>query len=386
MRAFQWARSSRTLLSAVAFLASSSIAAPLMAQGNLSTQGFGYPSGQLSTRSLSVGGALGEFDAQSPINPAAIGLGLRASVYMQFDPEFRTTKLASRSISATTMRFPVFAATGRFNDFTFGLSFSQFLDRSWNNTYTDTQVVRGEPIASRLSASSTGGVSDVRGAAAWSIGTKLTIGAALHYFPGENKILLGRDFADSLKIGNFTEARTLTYSGAGYSLGVVAQPFEHLTVAASGRIGTNMDVRVGDSTVLGQGKVPTRVGAAIGYDGISGSLLSVRWNSEKWSDLKGLGSTTLPLHDATELSAGIESNGPKIGALPSVIRLGIRSRELPFSATTTAVKESSFTGGFGIPVASGRGILDLGVANARRTAGSLKETGWTVSVGLSIKP
>jgi hypothetical protein len=386
MRSFQWARSSRVVVSAAMLLVGSGAARPVWAQGNLSTQGFGYPSGQLSTRSLAVGGALGEFDAQSPINPASIGLGQRASVYVQFDPEFRTTKLATGNISATTMRFPVFAATGKFNDFSFGLSFSQFLDRSWNNTYTDTQVVRGEPIASRLSASSTGGISDVRGAAAWTIGTKLTIGAALHYFPGENKILLGRDFADSLKIGNFTEARTLTYSGAGYSIGFVAQPFEHLSVAASGRFGTNMDVRSGDSTVLGQGKVPTRVGASVAYDGIGGSLLSARWNSEKWSDLKGLGSSTLPLHDATELSAGIESNGPKIGSLPSVVRLGVRSRELPFSPTATAVKETSYTGGFGIPVANGRGVLDLGVANARRTSGSLRETGWTVSVGLSIKP
>ncbi|MGE5750306.1 MAG: hypothetical protein ACM31F_10130, partial [Gemmatimonas sp.] len=40
------------------------------AQGTLSTQGFGYPTGQLSTRALANGGGIGEFDADSPINPA----------------------------------------------------------------------------------------------------------------------------------------------------------------------------------------------------------------------------------------------------------------------------------------------------------------------------
>ena len=48
--------------------------APLAAgaQGSLSRQGFGYPPGELSARSLATGGALGEFDPQSPINPGSL--------------------------------------------------------------------------------------------------------------------------------------------------------------------------------------------------------------------------------------------------------------------------------------------------------------------------
>ena len=47
-------------------------ARPLAAQGALSLQGFGYPIGQTSTKAAATGGALGETDAASPINPAAL--------------------------------------------------------------------------------------------------------------------------------------------------------------------------------------------------------------------------------------------------------------------------------------------------------------------------
>ena len=43
------------------------------AQGTLSTQGLGYPPGQLSTPASSMGGAIGEIDPFSPINPASLG-------------------------------------------------------------------------------------------------------------------------------------------------------------------------------------------------------------------------------------------------------------------------------------------------------------------------
>ena len=42
------------------------------AQGTLSTQGFGYPTSGMSTRSLGTGGAITEFDPLSSSNPAAL--------------------------------------------------------------------------------------------------------------------------------------------------------------------------------------------------------------------------------------------------------------------------------------------------------------------------
>ena len=80
------------------------------AQGTLSTQGFGYPTGYLSTRTLGTGGALAEIDPLSATNPASI-LNLGGSaLYIQLEPEFRTLTSGSSSERNTIARFPLAVA------------------------------------------------------------------------------------------------------------------------------------------------------------------------------------------------------------------------------------------------------------------------------------
>ena len=210
-----------------ALAAVASGASTAAAQGSLLVQGFGYPGGQLSTRALATGGSLADFDPQSPINPAALALGQRSAVYVQYDPEFRSQNIAGSSISNMTARFPLFAASGRYNDLTFGLAISNFLDRSWTNVYADTQVVSGEKIASKLTTGSTGGISDIRFAASYSFGTRFHLGAGLHFYPGENRVLVGRDFDSTLKAGSFSEATTLTYSGTAFFRRDAGAAYQH---------------------------------------------------------------------------------------------------------------------------------------------------------------
>jgi len=62
------------------------------AQSNLSSQGFGFPTGQLSARAYGAGGALGEMDPLSPVNPASLGLLPSRILFLQMEPEFRTVK------------------------------------------------------------------------------------------------------------------------------------------------------------------------------------------------------------------------------------------------------------------------------------------------------
>ena len=80
------------------------------AQGTLSTQGFGYPAGQMSTRALGTGGALSEIDPLSVTNPASlINLGASA-LYFQAEPEYRTIRSGSASDRSTIARYPLIAA------------------------------------------------------------------------------------------------------------------------------------------------------------------------------------------------------------------------------------------------------------------------------------
>lgn len=381
-------RSSR-LVFAGAFAAALCFAASsLGAQGGLSIQGYGYPGGELSSRALATGGSLADFDANSPINPAALFIGTRATVYLQYDPEFRWITAPGLNASTVTARFPIFSISGKIGSTRVSLSYSSFLDRSWTNTYADTQIIGGQKIPSTVTAVSTGGISDVRAAASWTLGPKLTLGVAAHVFPGQNHILFGRAYpSDSTSFGAFSQTNTYNFSGAAASFGVIATPFEHLNIGVSGRLGFSMHVHTGDSTTVGEGNVPDRLSFSGAFDGIPGTILSARYGTEKWTSMKGLGSPGMSVFDATEVAAGLETGGPKLNSVPIAVRLGYRARQLPFGINAQQVRETEFTGGLGIPLSLGRTALDLSIAHAARSANvSITETGWILSVGISIKP
>ena len=362
------------------------VPATLVAQGAITMQGFGYPGGQLSTRALGAGGALADFDANSPLNPAALVVANRASVYAQYDPEFRSVRGVTGNSSGVTARFPVLAVSGRYGRATFGFSFSNLLDRTWVNTYTDSESVGGRVVQSRVTAQSAGGISDVRAAAAWTFSDKVHVGAGVHLFPGENRTLLGRDFADSLQIGSFTQANTYNFSGTALSVGILAIPLSHLNVAVAARFGGTLRMRLADTAQVGAASVPGRVSVSAAYDGYAGSLIAVRYAREQWSALRGLGSAGLSVTDAADLSGGVEFAGPKLSGLASAVRLGFRTRDLPFGVGAARASESALTAGIGLPFGSGRGAGDLTVARAHRVSGGASETGWILSFGFSIKP
>jgi hypothetical protein len=364
-------------------------AAPaLYAQGALSLQGFGYPGGEISTRALGTGGSLADFDANSPINPAALLVGSRATVYLQYDPEFRWVTGTGLNTSTVTARFPLFLISGKMGQARFSLSYASFLDRTWTNTYQDTQVVGSLRVPSTVTAVSSGGISDIRAAMSWTFSSRLTVGAAIHVFPGENRIVFGRSFpSDSTSFGAFSQVSAFNYSGSAVSFGLIATPIDHINLGVSGRYGFSMHVHEGDSTTVGDANVPNRISFSGAYDGITGTILSARYGTEKWSAMRGLGSTGLSVFDATEFSAGLETGGPRIGAIPIAVRLGYRARQLPFGVGAQQVRETEFTGGLGIPLSSGRAALDLSIAHALRSANvGLSETGWIFSLGIAIKP
>jgi hypothetical protein len=363
-------------------------AAPLAAtaQGALSQLGFGYPIGGLSARSMATGTALGDLDALSAINPAAIVLNARAQGYFQFEPEFRQVNAGSGAVGTTTLRFPLFMVTGRQGRATFALSYSSFMDRTWSNSYPDTQVIGSEKVPSTVLTSSEGGIADIRGAMAWSVSERVHIAVAAHIYPGQNRVIAGRIFPDSLQAGSFQNVNTYTYAGTGVSVGGVWITPSHLTLAADLRAGGTLDMRLGDSTRVGSGRIPLRYGLSVAYDGVPGAVFAVRYAGERWSDLRGLGSASLGIADASDLSVGAEAAGPRVGTAAMMFRLGYRSRGLPFTYLGDNVREASYGGGVGIPIGGTRAFLDLGLARDARRAAGVKESAWRLSIGVGIKP
>lgn len=358
----------------------------LGAQGSLSLQGFGYPVGQGSTRATGTAGALAETDAASPVNPAALPAAGRSMFTFQIEPEFRRIDINGRPVNTKTVRFPNISAGARMGTRGFlAASFSTLLDRTWDASFADTVSVGGDRVPSTVSTSVRGAISDARVGFGWVFSDALQAGVAFHAYTGANRMRLERLFSDTSTFGTLTQFTNLSYAGTAVSAGVVARPLPHWFVAGSLRLGGAMHTRIDDSLAT-KGHVPNRYGLSLTYDGIPGSQLAVRVNHEAWSRMQPMGTSALSAKDVTEISAGAEISGPKLGSNLTTLRLGARSRDLPFALNGSTISEQTFAAGFGATVARGWASIDISMQHASRKGGGLSETGTILSVGLTVRP
>lgn len=388
----------RSILAGLLLLAAgASVAA---AQGNLSTQGFGYPPGQLSTTALSLGGGPGELDPNSALNPAAPALWGATVMFMQYEPEIRTVKDSDGSARTTTARFPMVGmslAVGR--RITAQVSASSFLDRTWSSVTRTQRDIGGTVVDATELFSSNGGITDFRLALSYSASPRFQLGLAGHVFSGENRITIDQRFPDTVTFTGTNQTSDINYSALGASGGFVWRPVGSLGLGASVRVGGDMEASSGDS-VLSSAKLPLRYGVSASYSGISGVTLSARANFDEWSamqPLRGPGSN-MRAFDSWDYGVGADVAGPTIGRREVALRLGARYRGLPFGAggspggEQSQVNETTFSGGFGIPLGVARSRLDVGVARASRKLDSgaslndVAETAYIFSFGVRVRP
>jgi hypothetical protein len=378
----------RSILLALGIGGASLLAGSLAsAQGTLGAQGFGYPPGQLSVYSRSLGGATGETDALSPINPAALTLFRRGGLYLQSEQESRSIDAAGRSGSTRAYRFPLFsAAVPVASRGMIGLSFSTLLDRTWGTETRAKQLFGSDSIGYTERFRSEGALNDVRIAGAWAIRDNIIAGLGFHLFPGENRLTISRQFEDSLSFAPLRDSTNVNYSGTGVSAGLLWRPVRTITIGASGRIGGTLELRETDS-VRTSAKAPSRYGVGVRYD-VPGTTIAFRADRTLWSKMGGLGSARATPEDAWDFGLGIDAAGPRIAGAEPTIRVGARRRTLPFLAANEQVHETAFTLGTGLPLASGRAQLDLFVERAARSAGNVdaKERSWTFGLGLTVRP
>ena len=357
------------------------------AQASLSTQGFGYPTGQLSARAYGAGGAVAENDPLSPVNPASMALIRTRMLSFQIEPEFRSVKTAAGSEQTTTARYPnVFGAMPFAANWVVSVGSSTLLDRTSTTSFKTTQfLTASDSVPMTTTYRVDGAMNDVRLAAGWSPKTWLRLGVGAHAITGHNLVSITQAFADSVQFASFTQQRVLGFSGIAGSAGVhlVAKA---ATLALSARHGGTLELTSND-TVLTSGTVPDRYGASLIYTGIPNSMIAVRTSRDKWSTVGSLGATGLEAVDAWDSSIGADVAGPKISERIVFIRGGFRTRTLPFAAAGAKVTEKSVTAGAGTAFAGNRVLADLAVIRASRSAAlSASENAWTISIGISIRP
>jgi len=355
------------------------------AQGTLSTQGLGYPPGQLSTPAVSMGGAIGEVDPFSPLNPAALGLMTSPIVYFQAEPEYRQLKSGTRQFRSSVTRFPVFLGGMPLGEkWWIALSASTLLDRTWETSTRDTQFVSNDTLPGTLTDRSEGSISDVRFAVAYAPAGWLRVGLAGHAFSGRDVLRTTRIFDDSTVFSGIIQQSTLSFGGNAVSVGAQTVWPRIGTIGVTYRHGGTLRVYNGD-TVLGAGSVPDHFGVSVAYLGLRGATIAARAAKDKWSDTQGI-TTSGNISDSWDMGIGADITGPRFGGSPVAFRVGGRWRTLPFSITNEPVKERTVSGGVGFPFASGRVELHLGLLRASRSSANISEGAWTISTGFGIRP
>lgn len=354
------------------------------AQGTLSTQGFGYPAGELSTRAEAMGGGPAETDALSVVNPASIGSWGRSGVSVEYAPEYRTVSADGRSDKTMTARFPLVQGT-----LTMGpravasLSGTSFLDRSWETARTGYNHLGADSVQYTEDFKSSGAISDLRLALSFAIARGLWLGVGGHLYNGDNRLTINRTTQDTT-FTPFNQTARLSYAGRGVSGGVMWQPVQALLIGVSGEIGGTIKSFRNDTT-LSQGKIPKRVGAGITY-GLPGLVVSARAEWTGWSSLDPLANTARAT-DAWDVGAGIEARGPSVLGEPLPLRVGYRRRTLPFLVNDAAVRETTLSFGTGFPLARGASRVDVGVDRANRSGvAGVTEHAWTLRFGIMVRP
>ncbi|HEY0996047.1 MAG TPA: hypothetical protein VGD77_08650 [Gemmatimonadaceae bacterium] len=390
------------ILSALAALPA--LAGRAGAQSTLSTQGFGYPPGQLSARALATGGATAEIDALSATNPATLGLLRTPSLSVQVQPEFRTLEFGNASEKTNVVRFPVVGASIPFGPhWTVGLNASTLLDRTWETQAKRTQVIGSDTLATTESYGAQGAINDLRLGVAWTPRPWLNLGLGGHALTGSNRLAYVLTFDSATTFNPILSRSTISYGGNAVSAGVDLRAGRMLALGAAVRAGGSISAHRNDSTIA-TADVPFHYGVSAAFTGLPGSALAVRIARDNWSSLRSLGTDSLGVVDAWDIGAGADVAGPRLYGRQLMLRAGARWRDLPFQAllpgnappmpsrgagTFTTVRERAFSGGLGTVMAGGRAALDVTLIRALRetaTPMGFSEKAWQLSVGVSVRP
>lgn len=375
----------KTLLALLLLVSTASV---VNAQANISEQGLGYPTGQLSSRALGTGGAIGEIDPVSQINPAALTFIGTSTLFFQIEPEYRRIITGNVTDKTTTARYPLFAGVIPLGSkWAFGVSSATLLDRTWTTTEQGNVVFGTDTVNSTIVNGSNGSINDLRIAAGWAPTSYLRLGLGGHLISGSDRVFSGLSF-DNPAYANFSDSSTLGFDGGAVSGGIQLVAPKFAIASASFRKGGRLNATRSD-TALGHASVPDRLGFSLAYVGAAGTQIAARTEYDKWSALNGLRRGSATAVDSWDTSVGADIAGPRLGSQALMLRVGGRWRTLPFEVgpNDNKVREQSFSGGVGTAFGGGRVLTDISLVHARRDAGiATSERAWTLSIGLGIRP
>lgn len=329
------------------------------------------------------------FDAESGLNPAALGgLGVMTASF-NGTQSFRTAENPAGSESLRDSRFPYVAFGGpvRGSPLAFGISYSTYANRDFSAATNDTLELRDVLVPVHDTLSSRGGISDLRFAGSFKVRERSVVGAALHVFTGTNRMESHRTFADTqyLPVEQSTE---LSYAGVGASLGTVQQLGPSLWLAAVARSDGNLKMDR-DSARVATVDLPYSLGLGLRWKAgakldLAGHGIFRTWSGAN-SDLLASGGTGAD--NTFEVALGGEYVGDPRRPYRRPIRFGAHYATLPFPLQPgLQPTEFGVSVGSGVRFAQDRASVDLSLEYLTRSAGDFEERGFVVSLGIGVRP
>ncbi|HEX6091199.1 MAG TPA: hypothetical protein VFZ13_13660 [Gemmatimonadales bacterium] len=357
-------------------------------------RGLGFPGRSTSVQGMGAAGAFSFFDPTSSTNPAALTQSRAFTASYTILQNYRSSRIAELSASGRDTRFPQVAIGGpvRGTRLAFGVSFSSLTDRDFELAATTTVPIRGVPVEVHDTLASTGGLSDLRLAAAYAAGG-WNVGAGVHVITGSNRVQLSRVFADSA-YAPVTQRSEISYAGAGFSAGAWRAFGDRLAIGGMVRVDGEASVDR-DSGRVAEVPLPLSFGGGLQWRAssrlaVGGQALFRRW-SRADEALRALGGTGAL--DAVDLSAGVELTRNARRAQHRPIRIGARFATLPFPVESgERVREFGLSLGTGLRFAQDRaGVdhagVDLSLERVWRGArGGFRETAWLIGIGVTVRP
>jgi hypothetical protein len=367
-------------------------ATPDLALGQASqfgVRGLGLPGRALTARATASGGAFALFDAESSLNPAALGGAPVLTSIFTINQGFRRQENPAGTASTRDTRFPQLMIVGpvRQTGLALGFSYSNYTDRDFTLATSSTIDLRGVPVGLTDSLSSRGGLNDLRLAGAYRIRDRWTLGGAFHVITGSNRFESRRSFADSAFLST-RQRSEISYAGVGASLGVIRQFGPRFGVAAVVRSDAHLNVDR-DSTRTGTIDLPYTFGLGIRWQPAAQLQLATQSMVRTWSGANSdiLQQGGIGAENTFEVAAGAEFTPDVKRPFRRPLRVGVRYARLPFPLVPGQQgHEYGVSAGSGMRFAQQRGGIDLSVEHVWRSEGVYSERGFTISVGVSVRP
>jgi len=382
----------RTIL-AMALVAAAIAPAPSAAADDsvFGIRGLGLMGRPLSARAAGAGGAFALFDPGTALNPSALGLfrspagwAVSASSWWRYDGGASSAALGST-------RFPLFgfaSPVGR--KLTVSFAVSDYLDRSWAVRTTKDTVLRSDTVTFEDEARSSGGVSDLRLGAAYTVSPVLTVGAGLHVLSGSTRLSVERTFTmadSSATYVDYSDLAVTDFSGWGASVGAQLRIGNRMAASATARVNSRLKAAATNGATA-RVSMPAEFSAGLMFAPAARTTVALSVGRQTWEraadDLEAAGQERS--RSVWSVAVGGEyENAPLLGGRFPV-RAGYRWRQLPFRANGATLDERAFSAGIGFSFAEGRAVLDVGVDSGRRSAGATSERFTTAFVGVTIRP